>query len=42
MNGKRPAKIGIEAFLLRRVYDEKGDYDGNAGPPPQNSPIGIT
>jgi uncharacterized protein (DUF2141 family) len=34
-------KVAVEPVYIAVVYDEKGDYDGNLGPPPAGSPIGI-
>lgn len=34
-------KVAVDPVYIAVVFDEKGDYDGNAGPPPPGSPIGT-
>lgn len=34
-------KVAVDPVYVAVVFDEKGDYDGNAGPPPPGSPIGT-
>jgi hypothetical protein len=34
-------KVAVDPVYIAVVYDEKGDYDGNAGPPPPGSPFGT-
>jgi hypothetical protein len=33
--------VAVDPVYVAVAYDEKGDYDGNAGPPPTGAPISI-